>query len=332
MQEKLYPLLFRPIYKEKIWGGRTLKALFGRALPPGKIGESWDVAAHPNGMSVVQAGPLAGRSLGELFETCPDELVGHKRPDPQDRFPLLLKLIDARDLLSVQVHPHDSHLQGQSGEVFGKTELWYVVDCEPGAWIIWGLRSGVTKEDLERALREGGEAILECLNRILVRPGELYPISSGLVHALGAGVVVAEIQQNSDTTYRLYDWERLDEKGRARQLHQEEALEVIDFSPSVLERCYQFSRCEEHFKLEVLERPSLSVRAGGGACRIFTALGGPAQILWEGGRTVLPPGRSCLLPACLKSFELSSSDVVLQSSLPESFGGSENNYFSKVKY
>jgi mannose-6-phosphate isomerase len=307
MEQRLYPLTFHPIYKERIWGGRRLQDLLGRQLPPGLIGESWDVAAHSNGTSVVAEGPLAGRSLTELVNDYGEDLAGGAR------FPLLLKLIDAAQDLSVQVHPDDAYVKNYTNELWGKSEMWYIVHSEPGAWIVWGLRSGVTKKEFARAVKQGGTAILDCLNKVRVKAGELYPISAGLVHALGAGIVVAEIQQNSDTTFRVYDWDRLDDSGQSRELHVEQALDTIDFSPEVLDPAYQLSRCREHFQMNVLENPQGYAVNSHTGFQILTSFGAHADIMWAGGTTRLAPGQSCLLPASLDPCTLSSEGVVLYS-------------------
>ncbi|NMB00487.1 MAG: class I mannose-6-phosphate isomerase [Firmicutes bacterium] len=314
MKHKLYPLTFHPIYKEKIWGGRRLQDLFGRALPEGLIGESWDVAAHVHGTSVVDHGPLAGKNLVQLALDYGEELLGKGVQAYQGKFPLLLKLIDANQDLSVQVHPHDAYVRDHTNEMWGKTELWYIVHSEPGAWIVWGLRPGTTKEEFAQAIKAGGDAILACLNKVPVQAGEVYPISAGLVHALGAGCLVAEIQQNSDTTYRVYDWDRLDETGQARELHVKQALEVIDFSPLALDRDYQFSRCGEYFELEVLEETQgvdLDVQDG---FQILTNVKGNAEVIYQGNATKIVPGQSCLLPAALQTCQLYAEGVVLKSS------------------
>lgn len=316
MRPELYPLTFTPIYKPKVWGGTSLAQVFDRKLPTDNIGESWDVAAHPHGMSIVDRGKLAGKSLADLLLTYRAELVGSAGLNPEGKFPLLLKLIDAQDKLSVQVHPDNAYVMQHTAESWGKTEMWYIVACEPGAWIIWGLKQGVTKRDLESALKTGGEAILDCLNRVPVQPGELYPISAGLVHALGAGVMVAEIQQNSDSTYRLYDWDRPDRTGCLRELHLKDALAVIDFSDQALDRSYQLGRCLQHFRLNVLNRPAGEILVVGDRFQILTALGGRAEIMWRDAATVLQSGQSCLLPAALARCTLSAAGVVLQSTLP----------------
>lgn len=316
MKPQLYPLTFTPVYKEKIWGGRVLEELLARDLPQGLIGESWDVAAHPHGMSVVDQGPLAGRTLEELVRQYGVDLLGSKGVNDQGKFPLLLKLIDAKQDLSVQVHPDDKYVRQHGQDTWGKTEMWYIVHSEPEAWIIWGLRPGVTKEMFVEAIEQGGEGIMDCLNKVYVKQGELYPISSGLIHALGAGVVVAEIQQNSDTTYRVYDWDRLDDQGQPRELHVEQALEVIDFSVEAIDPQYQFSRCEEHFKLNILKQPKdLTLELGDGF-QILTSLQGVAEIEYNGQIARLSVGQSCLLPANLGRCTLSAEGVVLQSTLP----------------
>lgn len=305
MEITCYPLTFHPIYKEKIWGGRRLSDLFGRQLPDGLIGESWDVAAHTNGTSVVAEGPLAGKTLTEVVRAYNGNGGGY------GAFPLLFKIIDAQQDLSVQVHPDDAYVKKYTGERWGKTEMWYIVHSDPGAWIIWGLRQGVTKKEFTQAARSGGAELLACLNKVPVKAGELYPISAGLVHALGAGVVVAELQQNSDTTFRVYDWDRVDAEGRGRELHVEQGLEVIDFSADALNPGYQISRCKDYFQMEVLERPQAYRLDPQTGFRILTNLQGQARIAWNGRVTPLAAGQSCLIPAAMGVCELSAEGVVL---------------------
>lgn len=316
MKPELYPLTFQPIYKDKIWGGRLFETILGRTLPEGQIGESWDVAAHEHGTNVVDQGPLAGKNLEQLAREYGVALLGEKGLNAEGKFPLLLKLIDANQDLSVQVHPDDDYVRKHGGDTWGKTEMWYIVHSDPGAWIIWGLRPGVTKDEFAQAVCAGGEAILACLNKVQVQAGELYPISAGLIHALGSGVVVAEIQQNSDTTYRVYDWDRLDDEGNPRDLHVDHALATIDFSEQALDRAYQFERCGAFFELQILEKPQSLVLQLGDSFQILTALENPAKVSWRGTTTTLAVGQSCLIPAALESYELHSDGVVLQSTLP----------------
>lgn len=233
----LYPLKFRPKLLEKIWGGRRLAAL-GKELPEGKqIGESWELFDFPPGTignerwesSIVANGPLAGQTLHEVIVAHGRALHGDVRLlGPHGQFPLLVKYLDARENLSVQVHPCEPYAAANPGAHL-KTEAWYVVRHEPGAKLYKGLRSGVTRKAFEEAIRDG--TVEECIRPVAVKEGQCHFLPSGTVHALGAGILVAEVQTPSDTTYRVFDFDRLDPStGRPRQLHVEHALECIDFS------------------------------------------------------------------------------------------------------
>lgn len=221
----LPPLRFAPLYKERIWGGRALAEVFGRDLPPGPIGESWEITDRPEGVSRVAGGPLEGVTLGELMERHPRELLGDAVPTAAGRFPLLVKILDAQDVLSLQVHP-PAHLAARLGGE-PKTEMWYVAQAAPGAHLFAGLRPGVTREEFARRAADG--SVAECFHRLEVRAGDAMFLRSGRVHALGAGLLIFEIQQNSDTTYRVFDWNRMGLDGRPRELHLEASLASIDF-------------------------------------------------------------------------------------------------------
>jgi mannose-6-phosphate isomerase len=221
----LYPLTFQPIFQERIWGGRKLETLYDKALPPGKvIGESWEISDRADANSVVTNGPLAGKTLADLMNSHRAEIMGRAR-SPDGRFPLLIKLLDAQDNLSLQVHP-PQHLAAELGGC-AKTEMWYVSAAEPGAKLYAGLRRGVTREEFSDKTRKG--TVAECFHQLPVREGDSLFLPSGRVHALGKGLVIFEIQQNSDTTYRVFDWNRVDASGKPRQLHIEESLKCIDF-------------------------------------------------------------------------------------------------------
>jgi len=220
----LYPLTFHPIFQARIWGGRNLETLFQKELPPGKIGESWEISDRPEATSIVANGPLAGRTLASLMEDRREAIVGRARA-PEGRFPLLVKLLDAQDNLSLQVHP-PAHLAIEMGGS-AKTEMWYVSAAEPGAKIYAGLRRGVTREEFAAKTSRG--TVAECFHQLPVGAGDSLFLPSGRVHALGKGLVIFEIQQNSDTTYRVFDWNRVDEKGQSRPLHIEQSLKCIDF-------------------------------------------------------------------------------------------------------
>jgi mannose-6-phosphate isomerase len=221
----LYPLTFHAIFQERIWGGRNLETLYGKKLPPGKvIGESWEISDRADANSVVATGSLAGRSLADLMASHREAIMGRAR-SPEGRFPLLIKLLDAQDNLSLQVHP-PQHLAADLGGR-AKTEMWYVSTAEPGALLYAGLRHGVTPDEFADKTRNG--TVAECFHQLPVHEGDSLFLPSGRVHALGKGLVIFEIQQNSDTTYRVFDWNRVDASGKPRQLHVEESLKCIDF-------------------------------------------------------------------------------------------------------
>jgi mannose-6-phosphate isomerase len=223
---KPYPLTFKPILKQRIWGGRRLAELFGKPLPEGaKIGESWELSDLPGDESVVAGGELAGMTIGEVARRYPSEIVGDKGFTGQ--FPLLLKQLDARDVLSVQVHP-DEETCRRRGKGQPKTECWYVIEAAEGAVIYKGLKPGVTRAAFEAAIVDGTAA--DMLHKVQVLPGECHFLPAGTPHAIGAGLVIAEVQTPSDTTYRVFDWGRVDESGKARQLHITDALESIHFA------------------------------------------------------------------------------------------------------
>ena len=225
----VHPLIFEPIFKRKIWGGHRIQALFGqKQLPPDiPIGESWEVCDLETDQSVVAAGPAKGKTLGQLVREWGTDLIG-RAPLYDGHFPLFIKFLDAVENLSVQVHPDEAMARKLGGNVRAKHEAWYVLQADGDAAIYRGVKDGVTREQFERALADGTVAAL--LNRIPVKPGSVYYLPSGTVHALGAGVVVAEIQTPSNITYRVFDWNRVDEAtGQPREMHVEQALECIHF-------------------------------------------------------------------------------------------------------
>jgi mannose-6-phosphate isomerase len=222
---EIYPLQSVPVFKQRIWGGQRLREVFGKDLPAGeKIGESWEIADLPEGKSTIGNGPLRGQTLGDVVRAHVEEIAGTR--DFPKQFPLLVKFLDAQDVLSVQVHP-DPETCRRMGQGDPKTECWYVIRAEPGAVIYKGFRKPVTREQFAKAITEGTAA--ELLAAVPVRPGECHLIPAGTVHSLGAGLLVAEIQTPSDTTYRVFDWNRVDDTGKPRPLHIAEALESIHF-------------------------------------------------------------------------------------------------------
>lgn len=227
MQE-LYPLKFTPQLKEKIWGGKKLQQSLNKDIPSDKTGESWEISAVENNLSVVANGYLAGNNLQELIEIYMGDLVGeHIYGKFGVEFPLLIKYIDANDILSVQVHPDDI-LAKERHNAYGKTEMWYIIEAEPNAKLISGFKQALTPEEYQQKVAKG--TLQEVLNFEPVKKGDTFYMPAGRVHAIGAGIVLAEIQQTSDVTYRIFDWNRKDANGKGRELHTELAIEAIDFT------------------------------------------------------------------------------------------------------
>jgi mannose-6-phosphate isomerase len=224
----LYPLKFSPILKDKIWGGSKLKTLFNKKASSNLLGESWELSGYEGDESVVSNGFLAGNNLQELIEIYMGELVGDTIYEKHGlSFPLLFKLIDANENLSIQVHPGDE-VAAERHNSYGKTEMWYVVDADNDAELIIGFSNDCTKSTYLNALKNN--QVEELLQRVAIQKGDVFFIPAGLVHAIGKGAVIAEIQQSSDITYRIYDYNRKDEKGNERELHTDQALDVINFS------------------------------------------------------------------------------------------------------
>ena len=244
----LYPLTFHPILKDRVWGGRKLEKLFHKPLPPRvPIGESWEISDRAGDLSVIANGTLAGKDLHWLVENYRCELLGTAKLH-NGRFPLLIKILDAREKLSLQVHPPSDVAAKLGGDA--KTELWYIVDAEPAAELYVGFKQGVTRTEFQQRIEAG--TVENCVHRLGVQAGDAMFIPSGRLHAIGAGIVLFEIQQNSDTTYRVFDWNRLGLDGKPRPLHLAESIASIDFSdfePAFVGREYEASR---HIKSRLL--------------------------------------------------------------------------------
>ena len=215
MQE---PLFLKPVFQEKIWGGSRLRTVFGFDIPNDKIGEDWAISAHPHGVSVVENGPFKGWKLDDLWKEH-KELFGHPT---EPVFPLLIKILDAEDDLSVQVHPDDAYGMAHEGEL-GKTECWYIIDAEPGAEIIYG-HHAKTREELAEMIQDSRWDDL--LKKVPVKKGDFFYVPSGTIHAIGKGIMILETQQSSDTTYRVYDYNRKDDQGNTRELHIQQSVDV----------------------------------------------------------------------------------------------------------
>lgn len=310
------PIVFEPLPMERVWGGRRLESLYGKALPHGApIGESWEIVDREDAQSVVHSGPLRGTTLNELWKSHREEVFGPAyAAHPAPRFPMLIKLLDARERLSVQVHPPAAIAPSLGGEP--KTEMWYFADTQPGASIYAGLKRGVTRDLFEKLLREG--RVEDTLHVVPVESGQSIFIPSGRLHAIGEGNVIVEVQQNSDTTYRVFDWNRTGLDGQPRKLHIEESLvstDFADFEPDV-------SRVDEgvlaecpYFRVEKIPLTSAIPAAIDGRFAIYFVLTGSVTC----AGTAFAPGSFFLAPASLDGVPIepaAPNTVVLRSTLP----------------
>ena len=317
------PIRFEPIFRSSIWGGDRLASQLGKKPPgTGIWAESWEIVDHREGESIVAEGAFAGWSLRQLIESFPNEIIGLDAPN--DRFPLLLKYLDCQRVLSVQVHPDDEYGAKMTQPDRGKTEAWYVIDASPDAKLYAGLKKGVDRQALASAI-ENGETE-SCLHVLSPKPGDCVFIPSGTVHALGEGLLVAEIQQASDCTFRLFDWDRVDKDGQPRQLHIEQALDVIDFErgpvefvsssrslsqePRTLVACDKFT-LQEFSQPGTYQLPSMQLAIITVPIGQAVVKAGPNAISLDRGQTVLVPF------ACQSTtLELPPDTTVLVSTLP----------------
>ncbi len=310
---ELYPLKFKPIFQERIWGGDRLKTVLHKdtgGISP--CGESWELSAVEENVSVVANGFLHGNNLLELCEIYMGDLLGEKVYDKYGmEFPLLIKFIDAADDLSIQVHP-DDELAGKRHGAYGKTEMWYVLQAEANARLMSGFNQPVDREKYLDYLEKG--KLTGLLNSTVVQPGDVFFIPAGRVHAIGRGILLAEIQQTSDVTYRIYDYDRVDKKGRKRKLHTDLALDAIHFEvvhgcrssytvvrnrPSEIVSCPYFTTNILDFDLPVMRESSLI-----DSFVIYICIDGHAVIRWKGGEETISHGETILVPAAIDEFSL----------------------------
>jgi len=287
------PLVFHPIFQERIWGARKLAELFGKNLPAGKrIGESWEIVDRPEAQSVVANGPLKGKTLHELWSQYRKEVFGDV-PSTL-RFPLLVKLLDAQKKLSLQVHPPDQLATKLGGEP--KTEFWYVAAADPGAELLLGFSKRSSRAQFEKALHLGTAA--DYVHKIGAKPGDAVFLPAGRLHAVSAGNLLIEIQQNSDTTYRVFDWNRVDDNGRPRQLHIDQALQSIDFNdvrPELLKPEGEVLVRDRLFEIQKWQLDSPREVAPRGQFAIVCCLSGSIRC----ADADLSPGEFFLVPASL---------------------------------
>lgn len=314
MSSPLYPLTFKPVLKSYIWGGRNLEKI-GRSLPSGRIAESWEIAAHEDGTTVVDNGRFAGMLLTKLHEQLGLDLIGRKNSWAQERhkFPLLVKLLDANQPLSVQVHPGDDYALNHEGNELGKTEMWLVLQARPKAAVVLGLKAGTTPDLFRRAVQKG--KVESYLHHIPVKNGDVVCVPSGSLHAIMGELLIAEIQQNSNTTYRVYDWNRLGASGMPRPLHLDKAMEVINFNqiepklstPLMIDETdgvRHYRLCQNrYFVTDRIELESGAIYKGlcdGDSLQILGAIEGRAVV----NGVELSAIRFTLLPASLGAYSL----------------------------
>lgn len=317
MQE-LYPLKFQPILKNKIWGGEKLLKLLNKPSNSNQVGESWEISDVEGDTSIVTNGALKGKSLKKLLETYTSDLIGNKNyKNFKTKFPLLIKFIDAKQDLSIQLHPNDE-LAAKRHNSFGKTEMWYVMQADEDANLIVGFNKKITPETYLQHLED--KTLTTILNFDKVKKGDTYFIEVGRVHAIGAGVMLAEIQQTSDITYRVYDWDRVDANGNERELHNDLAIDAIDFnmkddfkisysktknqaSPMVV--CQYFTT--NYIKLD----SDLEKKNNKDSFIIYICVNGSAQIITKHHSETLRNGETILLPASIKTYIIKSSKAEL---------------------
>jgi mannose-6-phosphate isomerase len=308
----MYPIKLKPAFKDYLWGGTRLRDDFGKDCDFDKIAESWELSCHKDGNSVVADGEFAGLTLAQYIEKEGKSVLG-TNCEKFGNFPILIKLIDAKDNLSVQVHPNNEYAQRVEGE-YGKTEMWYVVDCDEGASLLYGFKHNITKEEFRERIENN--TLLEVTNSVPVKKGDVFFIEAGTLHAIGKGILIAEIQQNSNTTYRIYDYGRVGADGKPRQLHIDKAVDVTNLCPA---KPYpqsepvdmggwtkkRLAKCE-YFTVDVINvDTSAALEADKSSFVNILVLDGGCVLSSEGNDAVeLKKGDSVFIPAGLGKFEL----------------------------
>ena len=332
----LAPLISVPIYQPWMWGGRNLARVLGRELPPsGPVAESWEVSDVDGAVTTAESEPYVGKSLRDLIAQHGDAFLGAQANGKARRFPLLIKYLDAQQVLSVQVHPGDEYAARHENGSSGKSEMWLVLEAQPGAEVIAGLEPGVGRKEVIAALKE--DRVPEIVRRHPVAAGDVILIPAGRVHALGAGIIALEIQQTSNVTYRLYDWGRVGADGRPRQVHVERSLEVIDFDDAADPRLAPVARNEiwgtkkllavtPYFLTELWDSTNawdiaqpLSTGTTGFSPDVLMLLKGRVRLRWEGGVLEVPTGRTVVVPAALGEYAIEQKEpsCIVRSRMPD---------------
>ncbi len=318
MNPKLYPLQFTPILKEKIWGGNKLKTMFNKPIVSDTTGESWEISGVPGDISIVENGELKGKLLTELIDLCPNEVLGfsvYKRFGKQ--FPLLFKFLDAKEVLSIQVHPNDE-LARKRHNSFGKTEMWYIMQADKNAQIIVGFKENSNQEEYLENLCSNN--LVSILNSVDVQEGDVFFLETGTVHSIGAGTVIAEIQQTSDITYRLYDFDRRDQDGNKRELHVDLALDAINFQKQETQKIYFKEPNQSNLVVDcpfftthfIPVDGTFEVVKTGDSFTVYMCMEGEFIIASDGNEYSYKKGDTVLLPAQLKNYSLIGNASILE--------------------
>lgn len=313
-----YPIKFVPILKERIWGGKKLHTLLEKEAKDFPVGESWEISTLPGNVSRVANGELKGKSLQELIDTFTDDFLGkHVYEKFGTQFPLLIKYIDAQEDLSIQVHPNDALAQKRH-QCFGKEEMWYIMQADQESRLLFGFNQELTKESYKKYCQNN--LLPEILHQEKVKKGEIFQIPAGRVHAIGAGIVLAEIQQASDITYRVYDWNRKDKQGKGRELHNELALDAIDFNiPEHFETSYRIKENmyvpivdTTYFKIQILELTTKKAIAttSKDSFIIYMCVAGKGHFYTEFHQVSIKMGECVLIPASFPKYTIKPDDAM----------------------
>jgi len=316
--ENLYPLQFEPILKERIWGGEKLKTILNKPITSKITGESWELSTVEGDVSVVANGDLKGKSLMELINEIPNEILGtrvYERFGKQ--FPLLFKYLDAREDLSIQVHPNDK-LAKERHNSFGKTEMWYVMQADTDSRIIVGFKEDSSKEEYLKHLND--KTLVSILDDVKAKSGDVFFLETGTVHAIGAGLVVAEIQQTSDITYRLYDFDRKDAQGNTRELHVDLALDAINYDKVDTQKKYETKTNTSNVVVDcpyfttnfIPLEDKVEVSKSGETFTVYMCIEGSFEIEYDGFKNTYIKGDTVLVPAAINSFILTGKASILE--------------------
>jgi len=318
MELNLYPLQFTPILKDKIWGGTKLKTILNKEITSDTTGESWEISTVGEDVSMINNGAFLGKSLNEVIALYPDEILGTAvYMNFGKQFPLLFKFIDATQDLSIQVHPNDA-LAKKRHNSFGKTEMWYIMQADENARLIVGFKQDSSAKEYVEHL--DGKNLLDILDEIPARKGDVYFLETGTIHAIGAGIVLAEIQQTSDITYRVYDWDRTDADGNSRELHIAEALDAINYNRIDTQKKYDAAVNQSnsvvncpYFTTNFLPlNGKLHVDKKGNSFTVYMCVEGNFQLEYEGVAYAYQKGDTVLIPGAMRLFDLAGEASILE--------------------